>query len=242
MYDKRRDHQDVYRVPLLRHAELPTWYFDQECVTAARPIPHIDLQLGPSHEDGLRVKKIEIVLCYRGFTGDIQPLDPLTLLLEPFDFGYGPDNLLKGPNDSGLRITRDSARQRSKYRQDDDSIDLLHFGNSFSLFAGRVWDEYCLFEGSSTIWRTDFCGWIYRFTALTSDMIDYPFVDELNWDRRRRELQHLLQKREACEINAFHEPHWSSFIEGDQWPPNLAERARQRDACVTIDDFRAKVK
>lgn len=240
LHDDRLKYDKFCRIQLLQYRDFPEeWDYDEYCL-ADFPRAHIEFQLRPLETEGLRVEKISIVYADPKSEGPVVQIDPLTLLREGFDDRFDPDVTTRTLAQLSHNSVLNSAKHRLGWTR-KDYIPSVYGRHSFATYAQNVWEEYCLFEGTASLARSEFDSWIYRFTSLTTDLIDFPFSSDSDWQERVEILKLLASDPLGLHYECFSASNWDPLLEQSEITASAADRARLSDACITIEKFRLEV-
>lgn len=240
---KRNQYKLGYRAPLLKRDDfLDEESYRDDYLGTEIPKPYIQFSLyrGP-RPDKNRVKRIDIV--YTFWEQDPKPaMRPLhSLLGSAFEAGYpGNPHSKRSPGFPYAFVLGGVGKRTNEAMRGDVPAVFGH--NTLFTFCDNLWNDYCLFVGNTSTPRLEFCAWVYRFTALAADLLDYPLALDPLPGKRRKVVRAIVRERYGEVYDCYNRDRWRSLLREPKFDKWSAQFTRLLDARETYDRFLREIK
>lgn len=240
---KRNQYRLGYRAPLLKRED----FFDEESyrddyLGTEFPKPYIQFSLyRDPRSDKNRVKRIDII--YTFWDQDPRPVKhPLhSLLSSSFDTGHSAQPHLKRSPEFPYSFILGGIGKRTNEAIRGD-VPTVFGHNTLYTYCHNLWNDYCLFVGYTTTPRFEFCAWVYRFTALAADLLDYPFTSDPLPGKRRIIVKAIVKEKYGEDYDCYNRDLWRSLLREPKFDRWSAQFTRLLDARETYDRFLREIK
>lgn len=230
-------------VPLLTKEDgFDGYYYFKTYLKSDIARPYIRLMpYKRSRDEKDRIKRVDLV--YAHWAQDPYPTvpPPYSLLLSSFDTGHPARPHLQRTTHLPYEFILGGIGRRANEAIKGRVPSV--FGNqTLYTFCHNIWNVYTQRTGESVIGRVEFCAWIYRLTALATDLLDYPFHQDPSPGKRREVIKAVVRNKYGQEFDCYDLKRWRPLMRAPRFDAEEALRTRLLDARGTYLRFRQEVK
>ncbi|MHA1919158.1 MAG: hypothetical protein ACTSWX_05375 [Promethearchaeota archaeon] len=107
----------------------------------------------------------------------------------------------------------------------------------------NIWNEYCLIEGKTSIYRDSFLLWLYRLNSIINDLFEFPFLEtnDYQWQLRYIFIRSLLKDKNTEKYEYYCEENWAKLLDL-RFTREMATQARILDTKNLLNVFHKEIK